>query len=101
MNTDIDESDCIVIQKGGGKIGKQSVEFVGSKDPTDTGASVPSVEAGERAEDGRGGWTIVTRRQAKAGRTGNSSLLTTKPTRVFASTSKLEQKQKAQQSLVD
>jgi hypothetical protein len=33
MNTDIDESDCIVIQKGGGEVGKRSVEVVGSPDP--------------------------------------------------------------------
>jgi hypothetical protein len=30
MNTDIDDSDCIVIQKGGGEVGKLGVELVGS-----------------------------------------------------------------------
>jgi hypothetical protein len=30
MNTDIDDSDCIVIQKGGGEVGKPGVESVGS-----------------------------------------------------------------------
>ena len=55
MNTDIDDSDCIVVQKGGGEVGKQSVEFIGSLDPPNADASAPSPEAGERAEDGRGG----------------------------------------------
>ena len=55
MNTDIDDSDCIVIQKGGGEVGKQSVEVVGSPDPPNADASAPSPEAGERAEEGRGG----------------------------------------------
>jgi hypothetical protein len=55
MNTDIDDSDCIVVQKGGGEVGKQSVEFMGSPDPPNADASALSLEAGERAEDGRGG----------------------------------------------
>ncbi|KAM0708882.1 hypothetical protein Q7P35_002918 [Cladosporium inversicolor] len=55
MNTDIDESDCIVIQKGGGEVGKRSVEVAGSKDPAVADASALSLEAGERAEEGRGG----------------------------------------------
>jgi hypothetical protein len=55
MNTDIDDSDCIVIQKGGGEVGKRSVEVVGSPDPPNADASALSPEAGERAEDARGG----------------------------------------------
>jgi hypothetical protein len=55
MNTDIDDSDCIVVQKGGGEVRKQSVEVVGSLDPPNADASALSPEAGERAEDGRGG----------------------------------------------
>ena len=55
MNTDIDESDCIIIQKGGGKVRKRSVEFAGSKDPADAGASALRLEAGERAEERSGG----------------------------------------------
>jgi hypothetical protein len=55
MNTDIDNSDCIVVQKGGGKVGKQNVEVMGSLDPPNADASTPSPEAGERAEDGRRG----------------------------------------------
>jgi hypothetical protein len=55
MNTDIDDSDCIVVQKGGGKVRKRSVEVVGSPDPPNADASALSPEAGERVEDGRGG----------------------------------------------
>ena len=66
MNTDIDDSDCIVVQKGGGEVRKQSVEFVGSPDPPNADASVLSPEAGERAEDSRGGWSMITRRRSKA-----------------------------------
>ena len=101
MNTDIDESDCIVAQKGGGDVGKRGVGLAGSKDPADAGASAPSLDVGERAEDGRGGWTMVTRQQARAGGTGNNSSLTAKLAKVFASTSELERKRKAEQSLVD
>jgi hypothetical protein len=101
MNTDIDENDCIVIQKGGSEVGKRGVGLAGSKDPADAGASAPSPEVGERAEDGRGGWAIVTRRQARTGGTGNNSSLTAKPVKVFASTSELEWKRKAEQSLAN
>ena len=101
MNTDIDENDCIVIQKGGSKVGKRGVGLAGSFDPADAGASAPSPDVGERAEDGRGGWAMVTRRQARVGGTGNKSSPTAKPVKVFASTSKLERKRKAEQSLVD
>jgi hypothetical protein len=55
MNTDINDSDCIVVQKGGGEVRKRSIEFVGSLDPPNADASAPSPEAGERTEDGRGG----------------------------------------------
>jgi molecular chaperone DnaK (HSP70) len=96
MNTDIDENDCIVIRKGGSEVGKRGVGLVGSKDPADASASAPSLDVGERAEDSRGGWAMVTRRQAKAGGTGNNSSLTAKLAKVFASTSELERKQKAE-----
>jgi hypothetical protein len=95
-NTDIDDSDYIVVQKGGGEVRKQSVEVVGSLDPPNADASAPSLSVGERAEDGRGGWTMVTRQQVRVGRTGNNSSLTAKPAKVFASTSELEQKRKAE-----
>ena len=74
MNTDIDESDCIVIQKGGGEVGKRSVEYAGSKDPANADASAPSPEVGERAEDGRGGWAMITRRKSKAASAASTSL---------------------------
>jgi hypothetical protein len=44
---------------------------------------------------------MVTRRQARAGGTGNNSSPTVKPAKVFASTSELERKRKAEQSLTD
>jgi hypothetical protein len=55
MNTDIDDNDYIVVQKGGGEVRKQSIEVIGSLDPPNANASALSLEAGERAEDGRGG----------------------------------------------
>jgi hypothetical protein len=101
INTDIDENDYIVIQKGGSKVGKQGVGLAGSKDPANASASAPSPDVGERAEDSRGGWTIVIRQQARAGGTGNNSSLTAKLAKVFASTSELERKRKAEQSLAN
>lgn len=47
--------------------------LAGSKDPANAGASAPSPDVGERAEDGRGGWVMVVRRQAKAGGSGSNS----------------------------
>ena len=55
MNTDIDDSDCIVVQKGGGEVGKRNVEAVGSQDPANADAGTPSLEPREGAEDGKGG----------------------------------------------
>lgn len=52
MNTDIDKSDCIMIQTEGSEVGKRSVGLVGSRDPADADASAPSPEVGERAESG-------------------------------------------------
>jgi hypothetical protein len=101
MNTDIDDSDCIVIQKGGGEVGKRSVEFAGSKDPANADASAPSPEAGERAEDGRGGWAMITRRKSKAASAASTSPQLAKTARVFASSSELERKRKAEQSMAD
>jgi hypothetical protein len=101
MNTDIDENDCIVIQTEGSEVGKRSAGSAGSTDPADAGASAPSQNVGEGAEDGRGGWAMVTRRKAKVGGIGSGSSPTAKTARVFASTSELERKRKAEQSLVD
>jgi hypothetical protein len=67
INTDIDESDCIVIQKGGGEVGKRGVGLWGPKGPADADAGAPSLEAGEGAENGGGvGWAMITRRKSKA-----------------------------------
>jgi hypothetical protein len=55
MNTDIDESDCIVIQQEGSEVRKRDVGLAGSKDPADGDASTPSPEVGEGAVGGRGG----------------------------------------------
>lgn len=101
MNTDIDENDCIVIQTEGSEVGKRSAGSAGSTGPADAGASAPSQNVGEGAEDSRGGWAMVTRQKAKAGSIGSGSSPTAKTARVFASTSELERKRKAEQSLVD
>ena len=106
MNTDIDESDCIVVQKGGGEVGKRSVEVAGSPDPPNVNAdaSAPSPEAGERAEDGRGGRAMITRRKSKAASTASAASASpqlAKTARVFASSSELERKRKAEQSMAD
>ena len=96
MNTDIDDSDCIVVQKGGGEVGKRNVEAVGSQDPANADAGAPSLEPGEEAEDGKGGWARVTRRRAKAASAVGSSLQLAKTARVFTATSELERKRKAE-----
>ena len=96
MNTDIDDSDCIVVQKGGGEVGKQNVKVVGSLDPPNANASTPSPEAGERAEDSRGGWAMITRQKSKAASAASTSPQLAKTARVFASSSELKQKRKAE-----
>jgi hypothetical protein len=101
MNTDIDDSDCIVVQKGGGEVGKRSVEVVGSPDLPNADASAPSPEAGERAEDSRGGWAMITRRRSKAASAAGGSPQLAKTAKVFASSSELERKRKAEQSMAD
>jgi hypothetical protein len=101
MNTDIDDSDCIVVQKGGGEVGKRSVEVAGSPDPPNADVSAPSPEPGERAEDGRGGWAMITRRKSKAASAASASPQLAKTARVFASSSELERKRKAEQSMAD
>jgi hypothetical protein len=54
MNTDIDESDCIVIQKGGSEVGKRGVVVAGFPDSAEAGAGAPSPEVVVKAEgDGR------------------------------------------------
>jgi hypothetical protein len=73
MNTDIDDSDCIVVQKGGGEVRKQNVEVAGSPDPPNADTSAPSPEAGERAKDSRGGWAMITRRKSKAASAASTS----------------------------
>jgi hypothetical protein len=56
MNTDIDDSDCIVIQKGGGEVGKRGVESVGSQGPANTDVGALSLEVVVDVEArGRGG----------------------------------------------
>jgi hypothetical protein len=101
MNTDIDDSDCIVVQKGGGELGKRSVEVVGSLDPPNADASAPSPEAGERAEDSRGGWAMITRRRSKAASAAGGSPQLANTAKVFAATRELERKRKAEQSMAD
>jgi hypothetical protein len=101
INTDIDDSDCIVVQKGGGEVGKQNIEVAGSPDPPNADTSVLSPEAGERAEDGRGGWAMITRRKSKAASVASTSPQLAKTARVFASSSELEQKRKAEQSIAN
>jgi hypothetical protein len=104
MNTDIDDSDCIVIQKGGGEVGKPGVELAGSQGPADADAGAPSPEVVVDAEArGRGGgpWERVTRRKTKAASAPGTSLQLAKTARVFAASSELERKRKAEQSLAD
>lgn len=101
MNTDIDDSDCIVVQKGGGEVRKRNVEVIGSLDPPNANASAPSPEAEEGAEDSRGGWAMITRRKSKAASAASTSLQLAKTARVFASSSELERKRKAEQSIAD
>lgn len=101
MNTDIDKNDCIVLQTGGSEVGKRSVGLAGLKGSAEAVDSAPSQNVGEGAEDGGGGWAMVTRRKARAGGVGARSSPTAKTAKVFTSTSELERKRKAEQSLVD
>jgi hypothetical protein len=55
MNNDIDQSECIVIEKGGGEVGKRGVGLGGPKGPASADAGAPRLEAGERAEGEGGG----------------------------------------------
>jgi hypothetical protein len=77
------------------------VEVIESPDPPNANASVLSLGAGERAEDSRGGWSMITRRKSKVVSIAGASLQLAKTARVFVSSSKLEQKRKAEQSTAD
>lgn len=99
MNVDIDKNDCIVLQTEGSEVGKRSAGLTGFKVPANNGASASSQEMGEGAEDNGGGWAMLTRRKAKAGGIRSSGSPTAKQARVFASTSEVERKRKAEQSL--
>jgi hypothetical protein len=101
MNTDIDESDCAVIQKEGSEVGKRGVGSAGSKDPADADASAPSPEVGEGAVGSRGDWAMATRRKSKAASAVSTSPQLAKTAKVFASSSELERKRKAEQSMAD
>jgi hypothetical protein len=52
MNTGIDEKNCVVVETKGSEVGKWSAGLVGSENPADVGASVPSLEV-TRRENGR------------------------------------------------
>jgi hypothetical protein len=67
--------------------------------PTDAGGSAPSLGVGERAEDGRGGWAMITRRKSKAASAASTGPQLAKTAKVFASSSKLEPNRKAEQSM--
>jgi hypothetical protein len=52
MNTGIDEKNCVVVETKGSEVGKWSAGLVGSENPADVGASVPSLKV-TRRENGR------------------------------------------------
>jgi hypothetical protein len=54
VDNDIHESECIMIQKVGGEVGKPGVGLGGSKGPAGANAGAPSMEAGAEAENGKG-----------------------------------------------
>jgi hypothetical protein len=60
MNTDTDQSDCIVVDPGGGDVGRRGAGLPASPDPTGAAASA---EVGKVAvEEGGGGkWIRVIR----------------------------------------
>jgi hypothetical protein len=96
MDTNIDESDCIVIQKEGSEVRKRGVGLAGSSDPADADASVPSPEVEEVAVGSRGGWAMIIRRRSKEARAAGTSPQLVKTAKVFASSSELERKRKAE-----
>jgi hypothetical protein len=93
MNNDIDQSECIVIEKGGGEVGKRGVGLGGPKGPASADAGAPSLEGG--------GWAMITRRKSKAAIIASTSPQLAKTAKVFASSSELERKRKAEQSIAD
>jgi hypothetical protein len=96
MSTDIDESDCIVVETKEDDVAKRSVGLVGSPGPADAAASLPSSEAGNRAVDEGAGWTRVTRQRAKGNTRASTSEPAAKAVKVFTSTGELERKRKAE-----
>jgi hypothetical protein len=101
MNTDIDESDYIVVETKGDDVAKRSAGLVGSPGPADAGASLPSSEAGNRAVDEGGGWTRVTRQRAKGNTRASTIEPAAKAIKVFTSIGELERKRKAEDSTTE
>ena len=101
MNNDIEGIECVVIQKEGGEVRERGVGLGGSKSPTGADAGAPSMGEGEGAENGNGGWAMVTRRKSKVARAVGTSPQLAKTAKVFASSSELERKRKAEQSMAD
>jgi hypothetical protein len=95
MNTDTDESDCIVVDPGGGDVGRRGAGLPASPDPAGAAASA---EVGKAAvEEGEGGeWIRVIRQRAKGNTRASTSEPAAKPVKVFTSTGELERKRKAE-----
>jgi hypothetical protein len=95
MNTDADESDCIVVDPGGGDVRTRGAGLPASPDPASAAASA---EVGKAAVDEGGGgeWLRVIRQRAKGNTRVSTSELALKAIKVFTSIGELERKRKAE-----
>jgi hypothetical protein len=100
MNTDTDGSDCIVVDAGGGDVGRRGVGLPASLDPAGAAASA---EVGKAAveEGGRGEWIRVIRQRAKGNCRVSTSEPAAKAVKVFTYIGELERKRKAEDSTTE
>jgi hypothetical protein len=91
MNTDTDESDGIVVDLGGGDVGRRGRRVAGISGPAGAAAST-EVEMAAVEEGGGGELTRVTRQRAKGNTRASTSEPAAKAIKVFTSTGELERK---------
>jgi hypothetical protein len=101
MNTDIDESDCIVVETKRSEVIKRSAGLAESKNPSDAGASAPSLELGKVAVEDRGDWTRVTGQSVRWSIRAGTSEPAAKTVKVFTTAGELKRKRKAEEGTAE